>query len=661
MYKNPVNVSSLFQLIAGLAFICLLLLQPTTSVAHHSQNELRASFTKAEKLLKQKRLTAWYKLKPSLKDYPLYPYLLFREIRTDPSHFSDSDISKRISQTDIPVPSYFMNWWLYRLQRNKNWGSIVQHYADASDTSFRCIYTLALLKSSGKEKAQSNLEKLWLSSRSRPKACDKLFQRGLKNGLIDDRLIWKRMLLTLGRQNEGLTKYLAGLLRTKEAKKWYHQLKLAHRNPRDELRVRLPNWVKSEYGIDVIHHAFGRIIRRNLDESVQVWYELKKKYPSAFSKLAKSQKAIGTRLALKHHKDAYNWLSTLPSHLQTTDVLRHRVRSALSTENWSGVLDSIHLMDEKEASGSEWIFWKARALYETGNANTANKLWRSIARETNFYGFLAADRLQLDYQIVNVDDQASPKELEAIAYRVPAIPRIREWLALDRYYSARRELSKLKNSHDDEFWQAAATLLHRWNWIDGAIRASYQINEFSMVTPKIFYPTPYLKSVRKESNRYSVSQHWIYGIMRQESLFIANIGSHAGAIGLMQLLPSTAREVARHQRLKKPHKKHLTQPSLNIRLGVAYFKRLLNRLGNEPIYALAGYNAGPVRSIRWKKRFTASDQAIWVETIPFRETRIYVKNVLANYIMYEKLYGKSSSRIRDYLDFTVTQQAHLSK
>ena len=125
----------------------------------------------------------------------------------------------------------------------------------------------------------------------------------------------------------------------------------------------------------------------------------------------------------------------------------------------------------------------------------------------------------------------------------------------------------------------------------------------------------------------------------------------------MQLMPATARFTARQQKLKKPSRRDLTRPQLNIRLGVAYFKQLLKKMDGNPVYALAGYNAGPSRSIAWQKRFQGTDPAIWVEIIPFNETRNYVKKILLNFIVYENIFNQSNSRVRDYLHYDDFRQS----
>ena len=386
MPANLKNLSLISILVTSL-FFCLTFLPVAASAANSSPSEIRKTFVEAETLLKKKRLSAWYKLKPTLKEYPLYPYLIFREIRANSSKFSNAEISEYIEKWEMPVSGPFPSWWLSRLYAHKDWKLITRHFSKAKDTNTRCIYTYALYKSKQYEKAYPNLEKLWLYKRSRPEACDPLFQYGLKNEIIDDRLIFKRMLLTQAIKNRGLTNYLQSLLQSKNAKQWSRELPKTHKNPRDEMTEHFLKWSQSEFGRGLIEYAFVRIARRDLNESIEVWNKLKKQHPTEFSKLAAVQKRLAVRFALYHHEEAYRWLSTLPRELQDRKVLRLQVRSALASESWRHVLNTIDLMDEEEASGSEWKFWRARALYESGENRSCSRTMAQHRERTEFLRF----------------------------------------------------------------------------------------------------------------------------------------------------------------------------------------------------------------------------------------------------------------------------------
>ena len=638
---------------------CLLVVPPAQGSS--SLVELRKSYVEADKLLNRKRAGQWLKLSPKLENYPLYPYLRLKEIRVTQSQFTNSEISQIISEMEIPIPNRFKSWWLNRLIARNDWDLISLHYGNSSNPELQCIHTQALIKTKQYEKADPAIRKLWLVGHSQVKQCDKVFEFALKKGVIDDDLIWQRILLSKASGRQSMTKYLDGLLRSQDLRNWVTQLNLTGSQPQTTIERNLLKWSQSKYGQDVIHYQVTRLAKRDLSNTATFWQRLKIAYPETIAELPQVEKTLAKRLAWRQHQDAFEWLSDLPEKYRDKSILSLMMRSALAAENWDGVLSTIGLMSEQEANRSEWKFWQARALYETGDESTAKQLWSEIAPEHSYYGFLSADCLNLDYSIDGLVAQVALSKAAEVTIAVAGVQRIREWLALSKPYNARRELNQLKDTQPKEFWLHAAILFNVWKWHDGAIQAISRSGQYASFELDVSHPSPFIETVRRESVRYGVPEHWIYAIMRQESRFIHDISSSAGAVGLMQLLPITARQTARRQGLNRPSRGDLTTASVNIRLGVAYFKQLLDSMNGNPVFALAGYNAGPRNSKLWQNSSRVSDPAIWVETIPFTETRNYLKKNLFNFVIYESIHSSSYVRLRHYLPVPETQQATSTK
>ena len=638
---------------------CLLVVPPAQGSS--SLVELRNSYVEADKLLNRERAGQWFKLRPKLENYPLYPYLRLKEIRVTQSQFTNSEISQIISEMEIPIPNRFKSWWLNRLIARNDWDLISLHYGNSSNPELQCIHTQALFKTKQYEKADPAIRKLWLVGHSQVKQCDKVFEFALKKGVIDDDLIWQRILLSKASSRQSMTKYLDGLLRSQNLRNWVTQLNLTGSHPQTRIERNLLKWSQSKYGQDVIHYQVTRLAKRDLSNTATFWQRLKIAYPETIAELPQVEKTLAKRLAWGQHQDAYEWLSGLPETYRDKSILHLMMRRALAAENWGGVLSTIGLMSEQEANRSEWKFWQARALYETGDESTAKQLWSEIAPEHSYYGFLSADRLNLDYSIDGLVAQVALSKAAEVTIAVAGVQRIREWLALSKPYNARRELNQLKDTQPKEFWLHAAILFNVWKWHDGAIQAISRSGQYASFELDVSHPSPFIETVRRESVRYGVPEHWIYAIMRQESRFIHDISSSAGAVGLMQLLPITARQTARRQGLNRPSRGDLVTASVNIRLGVAYFKQLLDSMNGNPVFALAGYNAGPRNSKLWQNSSRVSDPAIWVETIPFTETRNYLKKILFNFVIYESIHSSSYVRLRYYLPVPETQQATSTK
>jgi len=620
------------------------------SSAGLSLTEARTNFVEAEKLLNRKRIAQWHRIKPKLADYPLFPYLVLKEIRAAPSRHTNHEIAKVVEQIDIPVPNAFRTWWLNRLIQRHDWKLIVKHFSSDSRATTKCTYARALLNTGQTKKAAKVIRKLWLTPRSQVKQCDPVFEYGLNHNLIDDELIWQRIVLARNSGQQKLIKYLTGLLKSQAIKKWVARINKAHAHPRDTIRANLSKWSDSEFGIAVIEYCITRIARTDISEAAKIWMNLKKSDSESAAKLPQIDRNIARRLAIVKHQDAYQWLAQLHESQVDLTTLRMQARSALALENWSAVLDTIDSMPQDEASKSRWQFWKAKALRSMGDEAQAEQILSDVASQFNFYGFMASDMLERPYAFESAIDQSTLASTSTDASDFPAVIRIREWLVLGRPYSARRELTHLRHIEDDNFWLNAADVFHQWQWHDGAVRAIKRTAGKGASRLDIAFPSPFLAEVLRESIRYEIPEFWIYGIMRQESNFVSDIRSGAGAIGLMQLMPATARHTAKTEGLKKVSTNRLTIPTVNIRLGTAYYSKVLDRMNNNPIYALAAYNAGPRRSKHWQNSSRTSDSAIWIETIPFQETRNYVQNVLVNFIVYEKIHRTQYSRTLDYLN-----------
>ena len=283
-------------------------------------------------------------------------------------------------------------------------------------------------------------------------------------------------------------------------------------------------------------------------------------------------------------------------------------------------------MSLAERNSEEWRYWRAIAHIESGDALNAIGELESLRLERSYYGFLAADKLGKNYALDDTSlivDEAKLRDLEARA----EIVRARELFYVGQEGRGRSEWDSVIRHLPDEEKLQAAILAHRWGWHSRAIAAAATIGEYDDLS--IRYPLPYKQSFEAFSTQAKISSTWAYGIARSESLFMRDVRSHAGAIGLMQLMPATGRDVANGIKLPYSGLTTLIDPDSNIRLGTTYLGQMAARYGGNQVLATAAYNAGPHRVDRWLPEDGAMDARIWIENIPFNETRKYVKRVLA--------------------------------
>ncbi len=325
------------------------------------------------------------------------------------------------------------------------------------------------------------------------------------------------------------------------------------------------------------------------------------------------------------------------------DVRYWRIRLALQDGDWKQCIAQLDKLTNEEQAQTRWQYWRARCTEAQGFRAAAARMYKSIAGEFEYYGFLAADKLQQDYSIKTSSPLVNEAELQKLK-KSPAITKAVEYFLVDLPWEGRREWNRALKSSPKARFLAAAYLAESVGWYDRALDAANTAGESGALA--LMFPAAHGQVVRRMADRFNVPREFVYGVMRQESRFISDIKSSAGAIGLMQLMPATARQVGETLGVKAPSWK-LTESELNIQLGTKYLNYVLGRFDGNIALAAAAYNAGPSRVKRWiEDRPLAID--LWVETIPFDETRNYVQSVIFNTVVSEWLLRDGSvSRINE--------------
>jgi soluble lytic murein transglycosylase len=327
----------------------------------------------------------------------------------------------------------------------------------------------------------------------------------------------------------------------------------------------------------------------------------------------------------------------LPSH----PILNHwRVRYFIHYQEWADVLTAIAKLSPEERGEIEWNYWASRALAMTGNSDLAFEGFRKVAESNSWYGFLAADYLGIPYDLRPKSQRPSEPLIDAVNNRTDVtVARLlfEEGLTV----MARRQWDFVIGRLNEEEQKAAAILANRWNWHSRSAVTAHQ----SGLTDdyELRYPRAFEKPLKNAAKRHDISLSWLSGLMRSESLFMHDIRSPAGALGLMQVMPRTGRQTAKELNLKWRGTRTLTNPSTNIRIGSYYLAKQLNRFGH-PALATAAYNAGPHRVKQWMPD-KAMPLDVWVASIPFTETRNYVQRVLTAQVIYEWRYNGTIKRL----------------
>ena len=321
-----------------------------------------------------------------------------------------------------------------------------------------------------------------------------------------------------------------------------------------------------------------------------------------------------------------------------------RVRAAIRNGEWQTGLRFIALLPEPEQKEGEWRYWKARLLERSGEQTQAQTLYRVLAKERSYYGFLAADRVGQPYAMQHVSVQASPQEMGATLAR-PGIQMAKELFTLGDTTAARRQWNWVTGRLSNREMAVAAVLARHWGWHDRAILTVAKSDHLDDL--ELRFPVLYRDMVEASAQRNNIDSDWVYGVLRQESAFVADARSAAGALGLMQLMPRTGQLTGQRINLRLPNNTAILNIENNLKLGASYLRTVLDINHGHQILATASYNAGPNRVREWLPGHKSLDADVWVDTVPYNETRNYVKNVMAFTTVYAYRLETAVRRLRE--------------
>lgn len=624
-----------------LAVVALLFLTTAQASLTANLSDQRSDFLLAESALKNGNMMQFRKLKQRLEGYPLLPYIEYRELEQRLSLLDPKEAALFLQRYQgSPITEQFRRAYLNILGEQGRWEEFLEFYHPSDNAHRNCLQLQALIQTGKKEIALNSVEPLWLNGRSMPKSCDPVFDAWRKAGKISPSLIWQRIELAMQKRNTGLAKYLGRLLPEKE-KYWIDLWLQVDVQPEIiEQAARFPT--RHSMRGAILLYGLKRLARQNPMQAESAWKALTKRY--RFSDEQKYQAEVALVLAWVHqgYPDKMEKLKALSVRSDDHRMHELRIREALAGKEWHQALEWIDALPAELISKENWRYWRARSLYETGKTGQANELFRSLARQRSYHGFLAADRLGLPYNLDNTPLSVSRKQIDTLAARI-GFQRASELFAIGRLTDARREWSMVIKDLSVSDLQAAAKLAQRWDWHSQAIFTLARTGYWDDL--ELRFPLEHERHIEAAATEKSLDKAWVLALIRQESAFSVDAVSHAGALGLMQLMPATAKGTAKSMNRTPPRREDLLTPATNIDIGTSYLKKVLERLNDNPVLAISAYNAGPHRVLRWLPE-KAQEADLWVETIPFNETRRYTERVLEYSVIYDRRLGNKVMQIK---------------
>ncbi len=572
---------------------------------------------------------------------------------SDPTHILNHYVDywllvQRLARNNEPVPSLelarfvdlhrgsvpadrLLDYWMQRLARDEDWSALLRVFAERADPGeeMRCLAWRARLML-GDGEALAEVARDWRNLLNAHAACEPVLRAAATLGAISEDELWWRIQRQIDSRMPDTARVSLSWL-PGEQQPGQRDIDQVLSSPAAWLDRLPPNFAVTRTGRELAIAALTRLARQDAMAAYARFVRLNDRLSHAERGYVFT--VLGHHGALSRLPQAAEWYRAAGDVQMTAAQREWAVRAALRQQQWRHVEQAIARLDEGTRDRSVWVYWLARARAGQGFQSEAYALLRSLAQRTDFHGLLAAEALGQAFTAPDADEPITASNRARVMAN-PGIARALAFYRLELNTEAVREWIHALRGQDRAFLLAAADLAQQHGHLDRAI------NTAELADPdanfRIRFPMPFRDLIEPQARAQGLELGWIYGLMRQESRFVIPARSHAGAQGLMQVMPYTGRWVAKQIGMSNYHPRMLNEPRSNVILGTNYMRIIMAGLDNNPVLASAGYNAGPGRARRWRDTQDL-DATIFIETIPFDETRDYVKKVLANAVVYSAL------------------------
>lgn len=617
----------------------------TAELSEQQLAKQRQRYSKAMQLVREGQWQRLRQYRDELTSYPLYPYLIYADLIADLHYKRRSAVNAYLTEyADTVKATHLRNRWLEYLAKRGYWKAYTEAYQPSTaNHSQQCNFYLAHYRLGNHSTAIDGGLEVWANGRSMPKACDRLFGILIKQGHISEALAWQRFNAAMDQHNYQLARYLKRFFRSPSYKQRYQLYYAAHRSPwsinqSHQFTGNSPEEAK------ILEHGLIRLAPSNAQTALKLWTRYRLSHEFSHSAQGKIISVIIKNLYTQGHRqvaDSYH-LDNLQLLNQTLEgsLAEWRVRQSLAELDWPMVSAWLGRLPQHLQHKSLWRYWAIRsAESETGNTQNPSliQLTRDLAKERDFYGFLASDKIGADYSLNHQSLIVDQQQLSAVASN-PAMRRARELHFHGYDLDANREWASATRNFQYQDWLAAAILANQWQWHNKAIASLGTAKYWDDID--IRFPLAYQQYIQSAATNTGVADYMLFALARQESAFNPSANSSAGAMGLVQVMPATAKATAKKYRIPYRNKKQLHQIATNLAIGSSYYQSLLERFDNNRILATAAYNAGPSRVDQWLNRSAGKlPFDVWMTLIPFKETRHYVSNVLMYSVLYSRKLG----------------------
>ncbi|MCU1716568.1 transglycosylase SLT domain-containing protein [Pseudomonas sp. 5P_3.1_Bac2] len=567
----------------------------------------------------------------ALRDYPLEPYLAYDELTARLKWAGNDEIEKFITEHgDLPQINWMKLRWLRWLAERGEWQTFANHYEpELNFTELDCLYGQYQLKQGMRKEGFATAQKLWLVGKSQPDSCDTLFGLWSAEGQLTEQLRWQRAKLAAEARNYGLVSHLIKQMPNRAVQ---GQL-LLDVAQKPELLKQTARFSHADPAMaDVVGLGLRRLARQDPEAALKLLDGYTQRMKFSKDEQVAIAREIGLTLARRFDPRALDVMAKYDPELRDNTVSEWRARLLLRLGRWQEANQLTHKMPAELANTNRWRYWQARSLQlAQPNSQEPKAQFQALAKERDFYGFMAADQVQSPYQLNNTPLKLSQQTINKVRNSA-AIRRALEFHARGQIVEGRREWYNVTRLFSRDEMVAQARLGYEMGWYFPAIRTISQAQYWDDLDVR--FPMAHRNELVREARNRDLHSSWVFAITRQESAFMADAKSHVGAMGLMQLMPATAKETAKRFGIPLASPQQVLRPEVNIQLGAAYLSQIYGQFNGNRVLASAAYNAGPGRVRQWLRGADHLAYDVWIENIPFDETRQYVQNVLSYSVIY---------------------------
>ena len=577
----------------------------------------------------------------NLKGYVLYPYLQYEDYRSRRASMPADEMAAFLdANQDLAFANGLRRAWLKSLAKTGRWSDLLAYSEDTTDTVLRCQRARAQIILKQTVDLLADAQGLWAVGKSQPDECDPVFAWLKKNDGISPGLAWERIRLAMVAGNSRLTLYLARYI-PKHERRWLESWQNLSRTGYARLE-QARSWPDNEITRMITQVSLQRLARKDAAMAAEKFEILDGRIKWGEFRRATILRDIALYSAVALDDDTSAQMQKVPAEYRDSQLLEWWSRFLLSEGDWPGLIDVIGQMPEDVRDNDRWLYWLVQAELRSGHTAIANEKLDSLASKANYYGFLAADELGLAYSICPLQPGISAADIDRVA-SLDGFQRALELRKADLDNWALAEWSAAIRVLPVEDLKVAAALAIREAWDDRAIFALGNSGDLQFYEWR--FPLLWEQDIEHNAAANKLDPAWVYGIIRSESAMVETARSGANAIGLMQLTPATAKRVAKKHKLPWNGSEQLKQASGNLPLGTAFMGDLMQDYRHNPVLVSAAYNAGPRSVRRWLDTRPMGEAAIWVETLPYFETRDYIPRVLAFTTIYAWRMGGDIERI----------------